>query len=297
VRQQLLHAENAGRTGASVDSADRRYLLGWDVTIPEVRAALVELHIDPSRELFEDRLTFGAVLLETLRRHAPSREAAVLAAVRQIVSKADWAVFPGWTLIAEAIPPWLAEASRTCTMAFELVHPDPSRPAETHVLQDGISVVHASQRVYVAGDDPAALIKDIKDGTRYFPEGMLWICGEIEILDGGNRGPASVRSPIGLSGENLRRDITLNVAHTSERLPASKGKRAWLSTNGWFLRAANTHSRGWIYWDPDATAPNRRIANASHGGAYAWRKGAPYFASTRRAIDEGPDHITWLDAE
>lgn len=263
-----------------------------------MKAAVIELHIDPLGERIEGRPSLGEVLLETVRRRAEAREASVRSAAKELIShEVDWAVFAGWTFVAERVPDWLAEASRNCTIAIELVHPDPDRDLETHVLQDGISVIRSPQRMYTATDDTAALTNDLQNGSRRFTDGLLWICGEVEILDGGKQGPMSVRVPNDLSEQHLRGRVMLNVAHTAEHLPASKGKRAWLSRNGWLLRAANTHSRGWRYWDYRGGPPVRRTAHASHRGAFAWRRKRDRAAIDRIELGADGSHISWFQID
>lgn len=261
-----------------------------------MRAALVELRIDPSREPSNTQLGFGEVLLETVRSQPESREAAVRTALQEVAG-AEWVVFPGWTLVAEALPGWMLEASTGRTVAFELVSADRTHSAETHVLRNSVSVIRAKQKLFEAEDDPGALIDEIERGVRRFDGGMLWICGEVEVLDGGRGGRTSVRNETGLPPSDLRSRVAINVAHTSESLPASQSKRAWLSTDGWLLRAANFYTGGWNYWEFKNDLPVGPFrSNASHQGAKVWRDGVVVKSQKRTALSAGAGgFISWID--
>jgi hypothetical protein len=260
------------------------------------RAALVELLIDPSAEVLPAGLELGEVLTETLRRHPQARELAVQSALRLAVTGgARWVVFPGWTLVADDIPSWLFAASTGRTIALELLRSG-DQDAEVTVLCDGRPLVVACQTISTRADAGAhRLVAQLRNGSRRFDGGILWICGEVEILcgGGGGRGRSSVRNETGLRDAELRGPIALNPAHTREQPQPSRDKRAWLSEGGWLLRSANVYPGGWSYWH--FRRHRQEVARASRIGAGAWKAGIEA-AGNSCPIDGHPgSQIVWIE--
>ncbi len=199
-----------------------------------MKAALIELWIDPTQDPSPEPRTFSAVLQDTLRRAALDRDRVVKTALAQAVADgAEWIVFPGWTVVGTSPPPWLLNASRGRTIVCECLHPDGTatkenrtRPAAskerripdraagavdeapapwpswtTYLLKDGKVAVTATQRFARASDraaGSAALLGDLTDGSRSDSDAILWVCGEVELLSGGGGrrggGPNPVRN-------------------------------------------------------------------------------------------------------
>lgn len=197
-----------------------------------MKAALVELSIDPTQHPSDERRTFSAVLQHALRRAALAREQAVKAALASAVAGgADWIVFPGWTVVGTCPPPWLVDASQGRTIACECLHPDGTADKEhrapvatgkerrapdptiggahvatapwpswtTYLLRDGEVRVAATQRFARANDRARgsdALITDLEAGGRSDGDAILWICGEVELLSGGGGRRGGGKNPV-----------------------------------------------------------------------------------------------------
>ena len=290
-----------------------------------MRAAIIELMIDPTVLSSTAKLGHTDALVAALRHQPKRRESIVKAALKQAVDGgAAWIVFPGWTVVGKSAPAWMVAGSKGRTIAFECLSPavcgpasrasktvskntvndrdvaEFSRPWRTFVARDGAVVVDAVQRLATARRRAVhgrRLIADLQAGDRYFDGGVLWICGEIEILEGGGR--SNVRNGTGLPEGALRRTVVLNPAHTKEGPQPSRDKREWLSKGGWLFKSANTFTGGWSYWvDGGAEAGYEDVAWASHVAAAAWRNGAPVSGqrcSYAPVGSAGEGRILWVE--
>lgn len=131
-----------------------------------MKAALIELWIDPTQSPSAEPRKFSGVLQDTLRRTVGDRELAVKLALKQAVAGgADWIVFPGWTVVGTSPPAWLLKASEGRTIVCECLHPDGTADKEDPIARDAAD---KERRIPPSTDDRAA------NGERDAPEPPVW---------------------------------------------------------------------------------------------------------------------------
>ncbi len=206
-------------------------------------------------QLAADEVGDGIAL--ALRRHPERREAQVRVVVESLIlDDVDLIVLPGWSLVGSAPPSWLVERSRGRTIIVEMMSPEPSGGGKSgggsrsYVLQDGESVLGPVRQILSSSSEvwkrnqfsPEAhqTARAWVDDRRWtLPVGgtaMLALCGEINIVRGGEQ------MPIALGLENV--PLVINSSHTRMKPQGSREQRAKLSEFGLVLVTANTHESG-----------------------------------------------------
>lgn len=287
-----------------------------------LKAALIELWIDPRESRLAPQASHSGTLTSFLRSIPDQRESQVRAACLSATGAgATTIVFPGWTIVGTEAPSWLLQASHGRTIVFECLHPasrgDKHRVDEeewpswtTFIARDGEIRVTATQlfaQAYERDEFGSNLVQDLESGTRTDKRTTLWICGEVELLSGGggrrSGGNTPVRNDTGTDDGVLRGGgVVVNPAHTRAGPQASRDKRAWLSVGGWLLHTANIYPGGWEYLQRDEELGRdvRQKATAASTAAAVWRDGNQLDESdglrTERLF-EGDDrsNIVWVE--
>ncbi len=204
-----------------------------------MKAALVELWINPKGMEPAPRVSYSETLTSVLRSNPSQREAQARAACDVAKARgASMIVFPGWTVVATDPPQWILDASHGRIIVFECLFPA-SQGAKTRaaseewptwrtfIAHDGIVRVLATQQFATAYDREAYgsnLVQEFSSERRTFDRATLWICGEVELLSGGGgrRGGGSnvVRNDWGVADDVLRGGGIVDQSAHASRTPA-----------------------------------------------------------------------------
>jgi hypothetical protein len=234
-----------------------------------MKFGVVELPVDP-RGIRASGATDA--VWQGIRRDE-QRDAVVRRALHHAVGHGcDLVVFPGWTLVEPALPPWLLDASAGCTVVVECILPDTKprsgsprkgRPASKgKVRSAGVAPVPETipswcrWRGYVVADGQVVVGRA--------PQFVAEICRNRQAVE-----------DAGLTAEDLARlRLVVNPAHTASSLAALRDKRARLSRGGLVLHTANTQSGGWQRKVESEVVPGRRSFTAARawvgGKAQEW---------------------------
>ncbi len=266
-----------------------------------MKIALVELYVDvESKSLTKQYRRGNELIRETIKEAGDARLNDVLTAIDAAKAEhADVVLFPGWTLFGLIPPRQLLDATQGITVVLETFDRvrGPKKHAITWVIREGVSV-HFPVEQYLAegaevepggrlSDTARALANDIVGGHRDIQlspqrRALLLVCGEINLVGGGNNGAGSTWHRPSLEAcvpaLTARRlsgyPLVLNPAHTRMGPNATREKRRWLSTSGWLVTTANTHS-GYQLWTKVDGSETLEVfrRNASMTAARVYRKG------------------------
>ena len=233
-------------------------------------------------ELYVQRLgvaeSVSAAVQVALKRQLRSREALVrgVLAHKELLDL-DVLVFPGWTLVGDTLPSWVAQACGSRVVVIEMLHGSAdavsskrraypkagaergSWPWSTYVVEGGSVVVDGVRQIIVAAndvrDDDGAnrvdqLMRQLQQGGptgRRFAHSML---GECSVLVCGEVNAALIEAGAVRVPPRFPRDLSLivNPAHTPSSLNAMRRKREALSAGRVLVTVANGHSRCELEW-------------------------------------------------